>query len=191
MIILLFNNLDISFIENFIDSYLNKNEIEELGKSFTKNRFLSNFLEKIKNIWNNKLYDIEINYRFTLKKNPDFDLINYYYFIKNNNNQKLPITISINKKIYVSFQKNDLYPGFDYDLYGMHILNTSSCTVNMLFQIHKNINKNNYKKILEIFNYCNKYFLHDNLPRKIIFKYNSDYIIIFIKMFKISKKCLL
>ena len=43
MLSLLFNTLDIHFIEMFIDSFLSKNEIEELGKLFIQNKFLSNF----------------------------------------------------------------------------------------------------------------------------------------------------
>ena len=169
----LFENLDIHFIEIFIDTYLNKNDIEELGKLFIQNKFLSNFLRNIENIWKNKLYNIEINYRFTLTKHPRFDSINYHHYLKNNDNQYLSIILqSIIKLNNDQFNNNDLYPGYRRSCYSFcdNIYYASSFSTEMLLKIYKKINVKEYKNILEIFRYCKKY------NDKTIFIYNSDYI---------------
>jgi hypothetical protein len=175
MLSLLFNTLDIHFIENFIDSFLNKDEIEELGKIFIRNKFLSNFLKKFKNIWEKKLSNLELNYILMIKKNPRFNVINYYHYLKNiHNNQYLSIILPIIKLNKEKFNNSDLYPGYTRSCYSFcdNVFYSCSTNTEILFKIYKNINKKEYKNVLEIFNYCKKYFLSD----KIRFVYNSDYI---------------
>ena len=172
----LFKNLDIQFIEFFIDSYLDKNEIGVLGNLFTKNKFLSFFLNNIKDIWIKKKYFIEINYRLiTIKKfdsNKYIDIDNYYFLNNIYDNKYYSIIFHYIKQNSDTFNNTDLYPGYYRFYYTTYYCEyyAATCHTEILFKIYKNINNKEYLKIFEIFEYFKK-----NIE-KITFVFNVDYI---------------